>query len=183
MPKLISELPDDIRKIALQRQKEVPYVKNSDDLNNAFTWHKTKENHTLWFNVCNDLPSKEEAYKAFRAFQNALSVDGLQAEDKPTVKYELDKKPKNGDELIPFTHPHGGELLDIVTQVVNSTDHQMCKHGHKLCVAYKQNGVQVRIGLEKGGIWAGMKQGEWWVNVTVHPSILKDIINWVELYL
>lgn len=48
---LISELPEDIREIALQRQKEckdLRYDKNTDDLSWAFIWEVTPEGHDYW---------------------------------------------------------------------------------------------------------------------------------------
>lgn len=48
---LISELPEDIREIALQRQKECKdlcYDKNTDDLSWAFIWEVTPEGHDYW---------------------------------------------------------------------------------------------------------------------------------------
>ena len=54
----ISELPPDIREIALQRQRECKDElcdKYSDDLSNAFIWEVTPEGHDFW----SDLYDKE----------------------------------------------------------------------------------------------------------------------------
>lgn len=55
---LISELPPDIREIALQRRRECKDLhcdKNTDDLSWAFIWEVTPEGHDFW----SDLNDKE----------------------------------------------------------------------------------------------------------------------------
>lgn len=47
----ISELPENIREIALQRQREDTThwaSKNTDDLSKAFDWSLTPEQHEYW---------------------------------------------------------------------------------------------------------------------------------------
>lgn len=52
--KLISELPDYIKTIALQRQSECNieyYSKTTDDLREAFVWEHTDEKYQVWDDV------------------------------------------------------------------------------------------------------------------------------------
>lgn len=47
----ISELPKDLRKLALEYQKNETnpnYSKHSDDLLNAFNWENTKQTYEFW---------------------------------------------------------------------------------------------------------------------------------------
>lgn len=51
---LISQLPPEIREVALQRQREckdIFYDKNSDDLEWAFIWDETPEGGDYWYNL------------------------------------------------------------------------------------------------------------------------------------
>jgi hypothetical protein len=50
----ISELPEDIKKIALEYQrneKNIHCNKETDDLNMAFEWSETKEEFNYWFKL------------------------------------------------------------------------------------------------------------------------------------
>jgi hypothetical protein len=57
MSKLISQLPEDVRVVALQRQQT-----DSDCLKFAFLWDATPEGHEIWMEVNND------NYTPFREF-------------------------------------------------------------------------------------------------------------------
>ena len=54
--KLISELPEEVRKIAERRRKDYALDENEyDNLLNAFSWVKTPEKHHIWNEIyCND---------------------------------------------------------------------------------------------------------------------------------
>ena len=69
MSKLISKLPNDIKIIALQRQKECKvraYDKKTDGLIDAFDWSETIECFDIWDEV------DEGNYKPFRKFHKNL---------------------------------------------------------------------------------------------------------------
>ena len=44
----ISELPEDIKKIALLRQKECNINLHTDSIKEAFLWNNTKEKFSYW---------------------------------------------------------------------------------------------------------------------------------------
>lgn len=68
---LISDLPEDIRKIAYQRREETDSSRrgidiSSDDLNYAFYWAATPEGHLYWSrlngNYLEDLRNHDDGY-------------------------------------------------------------------------------------------------------------------------
>jgi hypothetical protein len=64
MSKLISQLPEDVRVVALQRQREAVkyWDKKTDELRHAFNWVDTPEKYEIWAEVnC-------ENYEPFREF-------------------------------------------------------------------------------------------------------------------
>jgi len=64
MSKLISQLPEDIKVVALQRQ-----VNECDELRGAFTWDNTPEKHEIWKCV------SEGIYTPFRQFHDYLKQE------------------------------------------------------------------------------------------------------------
>jgi hypothetical protein len=59
----ISELPEEIRKVALLRQQEEKgsyYNKETDNLQHAFEWSETTEGDIYWSKYCNTEPDTKE---------------------------------------------------------------------------------------------------------------------------
>jgi hypothetical protein len=62
MSKLISQLPEDIKVVALQRAKDDIMPSESDNLDMSFFWDSTIEGNEIWAEVYND------NYTPFREF-------------------------------------------------------------------------------------------------------------------
>jgi hypothetical protein len=75
MSKLISKLPEDIKAVALQRQRDsIKYWdKKTDILGDAFNWESTPEEHIIWTDVDND---NYEPFREFHAKQKQQENNG-----------------------------------------------------------------------------------------------------------
>jgi hypothetical protein len=74
MSKLISQLPEDIKAVALQRK-----VNNCDELNGAFTWVDTPEKYEIWQEVNN---GNYEPFRAFHAKQKPENNGWISVEER-----------------------------------------------------------------------------------------------------
>ena len=82
MSKLISKLPEDIKAVALQRQRDsIKYWdKKTDILGDAFNWESTPEEHIIWTDVDND---NYEPFREFHAKQKQQESNGwISVEDR-----------------------------------------------------------------------------------------------------
>ena len=74
MSKLISQLPEDIKAVALQRK-----VNNCDELNGAFSWHDTPEKGQIWDSV---FWENYEPFRKFHAKQQPETNGWISVEDR-----------------------------------------------------------------------------------------------------
>jgi hypothetical protein len=76
MSKLISQLPEDIKVVALQRQREETndfFDKSTDKLNDAFDWGRTPEKQDIWEYV---YYGNYEPFRKFHAKQKQQDNNG-----------------------------------------------------------------------------------------------------------
>lgn len=80
MSNLISQLPEDIKKVALEYQrnetKGIIYSKETDILQFAFEWSETKEKENIWNDVNN---SNYQPFYDFHAKQKQTPEDWCKA--------------------------------------------------------------------------------------------------------
>jgi hypothetical protein len=102
MSKLISQLPEDIKAVALQRK-----VNNCDILNGAFTWVDTPEKYEIWQEVNNGnyTPFRKFHAKQKQSENNGwISVeDRLPDENKDGNKVLLYRIMNDTQETMPIT--------------------------------------------------------------------------------
>jgi hypothetical protein len=91
MSKLISQLPEDIKVVALQRAKDDIMPSESDNLDMSFFWISTPEGDSIWTEVDND---NYEPFRAFHAKQKQPETNGW-------ISVE-DRLPEDGEEVLVF---------------------------------------------------------------------------------
>ena len=79
MSKLISQLPEDIKAVALQRQQNDIMPSISDNLDMSFFWDATPEKYEIWQEVNN---GNYEPFRAFHAKQQPENNGWISVEDR-----------------------------------------------------------------------------------------------------
>jgi hypothetical protein len=89
----ISELPEEIRKVALLRQteeKDPLYEKNTDKLEDAFKWDYTEEGRDYWSELNEAEPETKEIVIETKHYDNTNGSIYKFCEDQKLNSYEFD---------------------------------------------------------------------------------------------
>jgi hypothetical protein len=125
----ISELPQEIKELALEYQKKelaTHYLKTTDNLKDAFDWGKTKEEGLFWYNLHSTKEFKSELTKKNKYQVNCKEItidvyDVLKAFNvqNPAIQHAIKKLLKGGERGVKSKVQDYTEAIESINRAID----------------------------------------------------------------